>query len=471
MKSKEFHSQRLLDALDQMDENLLLSAHSVDSPEAFRALDSAKPTKARFSRPFSNTRRLVAAAVCLAIALAIALSVFFLGDSRDPQSATQPPVPPATDTAPTDPTTETPRVVASGALGENLTWTFDENGLLTISGQGAMTEPERLPPWSGYRVRHLLVNEGVTQVCQRLFSGSSYLESVILPDSVTEIASDAFRDCTALTQVRLPGKLSQINRSTFCGCEKLETVNFPQGLELIDAYAFFGCKELKQVVLPKGLQTIGEYAFSECTALEEIDLPRGLRQIGSCAFAGCKNLLSIDIPFGVQVIEENTFSNCIQLQRVRLSYGVAVIRKSAFSGCTNLQSIYLPGTLQGIDTGAFSGCSSLEHVYFQGTRRHWKRMIIVNQEYVDPFTHQLTSTNAELMDARLHKYCSFYTCIGITEQVCLRCHTHSLALRMLLSAVLWVCLQERRRFGRNRYWHVSKSRAKGDIWDQPNPLE
>ena len=31
------------------------------------------------------------------------------------------------------------KVVASGSCGENVTWTLDDSGLLTISGSGAMT--------------------------------------------------------------------------------------------------------------------------------------------------------------------------------------------------------------------------------------------------------------------------------------------------------------------------------------------
>ena len=36
---------------------------------------------------------------------------------------------------------------ANGTCGENLTWTLDDNGTLTISGTGEMTDYEARPNW------------------------------------------------------------------------------------------------------------------------------------------------------------------------------------------------------------------------------------------------------------------------------------------------------------------------------------
>ena len=43
--------------------------------------------------------------------------------------------------------------VASGTCGDNLTWTLDEEGTLTISGQGAMKDYAwaQNVPWYSYR--------------------------------------------------------------------------------------------------------------------------------------------------------------------------------------------------------------------------------------------------------------------------------------------------------------------------------
>ena len=41
-------------------------------------------------------------------------------------------------------------VIASGACGENLTWTLDGSGVLTISGEGKMKSYHEGAPWSDF---------------------------------------------------------------------------------------------------------------------------------------------------------------------------------------------------------------------------------------------------------------------------------------------------------------------------------
>ena len=58
--------------------------------------------------------------------------------------------------------------VASGACGENLTWTFDEQGTLTISGKGEMYDYDDASscPWSEYSqsIHKVIVEPGTTYI-------------------------------------------------------------------------------------------------------------------------------------------------------------------------------------------------------------------------------------------------------------------------------------------------------------------
>lgn len=61
----------------------------------------------------------------------------------------------------------------SGSCGENLTWTF-EDGILTIRGEGEMTDypgvsPTSLAPWVDLPVTGIVVEEGVTSLGKRAF--------------------------------------------------------------------------------------------------------------------------------------------------------------------------------------------------------------------------------------------------------------------------------------------------------------
>ena len=53
----------------------------------------------------------------------------------------------------------------SGTCGDNLTWTLDEEGVLTISGSGQMDNFEYLcAPWNDYKmdILSIAIQDGVT---------------------------------------------------------------------------------------------------------------------------------------------------------------------------------------------------------------------------------------------------------------------------------------------------------------------
>ena len=82
--------------------------------------------------------------------------------------------------------------------GSNLTWTLDSDGVLTISGTGAMKEYDPYKaPWYGSssRVKSAVIAEGVTSIGGKAFLDCSSLTSVTIPNSVTSIGEYAFYNC------------------------------------------------------------------------------------------------------------------------------------------------------------------------------------------------------------------------------------------------------------------------------------
>ena len=77
---------------------------------------------------------------------------------------------------------------ASGICGENLTWTLDAAGTLTVSGTGAMKDYNyEGAPWYQSRdsIQAVVVENGVTSIGKYAFSGCSSLSSITIPESVT----------------------------------------------------------------------------------------------------------------------------------------------------------------------------------------------------------------------------------------------------------------------------------------------
>ena len=99
------------------------------------------------------------------------------------------------------PTKADAAIVDSGSCGDNLTWTLDDQGLLTISGTGAMTEwlsPDswwggEYSPWNyNYDIKQVVIEEGVTSIGDYSFYICEKMMSIQIPDSVTSIGRYAF---------------------------------------------------------------------------------------------------------------------------------------------------------------------------------------------------------------------------------------------------------------------------------------
>lgn len=208
----------------------------------------------------------------------------------------------------------------SGTCGDNLTWTLDENGLLTISGTGEMADytwTERAP-WDANRelINKIAVEDGVTVIGAYAFCESVNLTEVILPESVSEIRSSAFDSCSGLTEIDLPDGIDCIADHLFGRCTSLANLIIPQQVTSIEAGAFIKCTSLTEIAIPDSVQDIDISAFADCTGLTEIVLPEDLTQIREWVFAGCSGLASVTIPSSVTYIGSGAFKECSQLTDV-----------------------------------------------------------------------------------------------------------------------------------------------------------
>ncbi|MBR5444670.1 MAG: leucine-rich repeat protein, partial [Clostridia bacterium] len=96
--------------------------------------------------------------------------------------------------------------LTSGTCGDGLSWVLDEDGMLTITGAGAMTDcTADTAPWSAY----------ATQVTQ-----------VRIGEDVTAIGANAFAGCTMLRQIWFEGEAPAIGENAFGGVNA--TARYPE---------------------------------------------------------------------------------------------------------------------------------------------------------------------------------------------------------------------------------------------------
>ena len=146
-----------------------------------------------------------------------------------------------------------------GSNGQNLSYSIDDSGVLTITGSGKMLEPSSSngsPFAYDLRIQTVVIGEGVTTIGAFIFEGCTNLVSISIPDTVSQIGFSAFLNCTGLESVVIPEGITTIESNAFRGCSSLVEVTIPSTVTEIKQSGFDGCSSLAQVDLPEGLTTL-----------------------------------------------------------------------------------------------------------------------------------------------------------------------------------------------------------------------
>lgn len=220
----------------------------------------------------------------------------------------------------------------TGTCGEDVYWTLDSTGTLTISGTGPMDNWANLPqiPWAGQRgeIRTVIIEEGVTSVGQAAFS-----------------------NCTELTEISLPAGLRRIEQSGFSGCTALRKISLPANLEYIGINAFYQCTALTTLHIPAKVSFVAPTAFNACTGLTAFTVAAG----NSVYSAGSDGVL---MKSGGAVLYRYPPGKPAAAYTV--ADGVSGIWQNAFANCEKLEELVLPASVQTCETDAFQLIRSLK---------------------------------------------------------------------------------------------------------------
>ena len=256
-------------------------------------------------------------------------------------------------------------IVASGtcgANGDNLTWTLDSEGTLTISGEGEMADYQyKGNPWYSQRtkIKNIEICERVTNIGSNAFSGCDNLSNIAIPKGVTEIGPYAFFYCERLIDILIPEWVNVIGVGAFSRCSRLVSITLPTDMQDIGASAFSSCASLKKITIPNGVTSIASNVFWNCSSLESVKIPPTVTSIERLAFARCTQLTEIELPEGVTSIGHQAFDGCKSLNSIAIPSNVINVGSYAFRECDSLSTIIFPEKLQSIGYFAFQGCDSI----------------------------------------------------------------------------------------------------------------
>lgn len=242
--------------------------------------------------------------------------------------------------------------------GENLKWTLDNNGVLTISGSGAMKDYT----WD-------------ENVRLDWYVRKKDIRSVVLDNRITHIGDYAFDKCTNIESVRytgytgnagvaLPESVTTIGVHAFSDTGVTGTLKLPEHLTEIDSLAFYHCGKLNgELKLPDTVKEIGGFAFNSCGFTGKLELPASLENIGNDAFESCSGLTGkLTFPSKMNEIKSSIFHET-GITEVVIPSSIKTVRDFAFNSCMNLKKVYLPTEIPKIYNRAFMNCSDVKFYY------------------------------------------------------------------------------------------------------------
>lgn len=110
-------------------------------------------------------------------------------------------------------------VLESGTCGENASYTRYTNGLLHISGSGALDDQDETSLWDKAGVAdgitRIIVDDGITKIGKNFFRCLSNVTSVLIGQTVSDIGMRAFAGCSKISGITLPLALTELAAGTF----------------------------------------------------------------------------------------------------------------------------------------------------------------------------------------------------------------------------------------------------------------
>ena len=275
-----------------------------------------------------------------------------------------------------------------------LKWTVYTNGLLEISGEGAVPSYfSGEAPWYNYvnSITSILVRSSVTGIGSRAFYGCNKVTDITLPfigASRTAMGpSSAFGYIFGYSTgssgcfsgsgyaigdiytvsgsyncyiTSITGSQIDYVRYSYTVPSSIKTVNITDATR-IPGGAFANCSYITKIVLNDGITSIGEYAFYD-SGIKDFAIPESVSSIGQYSFYSCTGLIEMFVPNTVTEIPKYSFYGCSNISRLVLSRHTKSIGDYAFYGCSGFTSLVIPDETESIGSYAFNNCSKIDAI-------------------------------------------------------------------------------------------------------------
>lgn len=311
----------------------------------------------------------------------------------------------------------------SGQSEDGLNWKLTHDGTLTISGSGPMTDYELYPdspfsnaPWGEHywRIKKIVISEGVTHVGDVAFCHGQSVASVSLPSTLISIGWSSFFSCQSLSDITIPASVTKIGPEAFfqysdngafhtdihykgtaqqwyqaggnSAYNPQFTTVYCQGKALSITSGQCGDNATwyfaDGTLTIKGSGAIYDYEYIQedfraySTApwwawdeVKHVVVEEGITHIGAYAFSILVGAESVSLPNSLKSIGDDAFFG-IGVSSLVIPDNVTEIGYYAFNACNNLETITLPAGLREIGP-CFIESPNLQTITFKGTMDQW----------------------------------------------------------------------------------------------------
>ena len=148
----------------------------------------------------------------------------------------------------------------------------------------------------------------ITNIPKDMFTNTTNLGKITLPDTVTNIDTNAFSGCSSLNSIRFPNNLENISEGAFSNCSGLKLIILSSGaLTNISGNAFYGCSSLQNLFLPANISNVCDTAFSNCSQLENLEYLGTDTNVSGSPFKNGSSISNLYLP-NVDTSKTNDFN-------------------------------------------------------------------------------------------------------------------------------------------------------------------
>ena len=176
--------------------------------------------------------------------------------------------------------------IAAGSCGGNLRWSLMEDGVLKITGSGAMPDysSDSDAPWHRYgsRIKEVRVGANVTKIGENAFRSTGVQKVVFCAketgstDAPLVLGNYCFAYCDFLNEIQFGNRVIVPGNNVFVSCDGLTEVTVPGTVKLDKSFngegcgygMFSQCPNLTKATVE--CSYVGPYFFESCYKLTEV---------------------------------------------------------------------------------------------------------------------------------------------------------------------------------------------------------